>query len=122
MVTPRSANRADRLARDTEASNTQRGNARASSGRSHRRFVPRDDSSDDDSYDDDHYRREDAEYDDPSGGLARQLREVSEMEGLTLLRGLSLRLTDPSPKSKPFQGYVTRAKIPCYGYEPSSMI
>ncbi|GMF25406.1 unnamed protein product [Phytophthora fragariaefolia] len=49
MVTPRSSNRADRLARDTEASNAQRGDARASSGRSRRRFVPRDDSLDDDS-------------------------------------------------------------------------
>ncbi|GMF56593.1 unnamed protein product [Phytophthora fragariaefolia] len=62
MVTPRSTNRADRLARDTEASNTQRGNVRASSGRSRRRYVPRDDSSDDDSGEDDYYRKEDAEY------------------------------------------------------------
>ncbi|GMF15173.1 unnamed protein product [Phytophthora fragariaefolia] len=53
MVTPRSSNRADRLARDTEASNAQSGDARASSGRSRRRFVPRDDSSDDDSDEDD---------------------------------------------------------------------
>ncbi|GMF60084.1 unnamed protein product [Phytophthora fragariaefolia] len=80
MVTPRSSNRTDRLARDTEASNAQRGNARASSGRSRRRFVPRDDSSDDDSDDDDYYRKEDAEYDDPSDELARQVREASELE------------------------------------------
>ncbi|GMF15355.1 unnamed protein product [Phytophthora fragariaefolia] len=58
MVTPRSSNRADRLARDTESSNAQKGGARASSGRSRRRFVPRDDSSDDE---DDYYRKEDAD-------------------------------------------------------------
>ncbi|GMF32509.1 unnamed protein product [Phytophthora fragariaefolia] len=78
MVTPRSSDRADRLARDTEAANAQRGNARASSGRSRRRFVPRDDSLDDDSDDDDYYRKEDAEYDDQSDELARQVREVSK--------------------------------------------
>ncbi|GMF44537.1 unnamed protein product [Phytophthora fragariaefolia] len=43
MVTPWSSNRADRLARDTEASNAQRGDVRARSGWSRRRFVPRDD-------------------------------------------------------------------------------
>ncbi|GMF34584.1 unnamed protein product [Phytophthora fragariaefolia] len=75
MVPPRSSNRTDRLARDTEASNAQRGNARASSGRSRRRFVLRDDSSDDDSDGDDYHRKEDAEYDDPSDELARQVIE-----------------------------------------------
>ncbi|GMF58204.1 unnamed protein product [Phytophthora fragariaefolia] len=121
MVTPRSSNRTDRLARDTQASNTQRGNARASSGRSRRRFVPRDDSSDDDSGKDDYYRKEDAGYDDPSDELARQVREVSEMERLNSTPRLGLRLTDRSPRSKSSQGYVTRAKIRCNGYEPSSM-
>ncbi|GMF23207.1 unnamed protein product [Phytophthora fragariaefolia] len=77
MVTPRPSNRTDRLARDTEASSAQRGNARASSGRSRLRFVPRDGSSDDDSDDGDYFRKEDAEYDDPSGELARQVREPS---------------------------------------------
>ncbi|GMF27874.1 unnamed protein product [Phytophthora fragariaefolia] len=73
---------ADRLARDTEASNAQRGNARASSWRSRRRFVPRDDSSNDDSGEDDYYRKEYAEYDDPSDELVRQVIDVSEMERL----------------------------------------
>ncbi|GMG15071.1 unnamed protein product [Phytophthora fragariaefolia] len=70
------------FARDTEASNAQRGDAKASSGRSRRRFVARDDSSDDDSGEDDYYRKEDAQYDDPSDELAHQVREVSEMERL----------------------------------------
>ncbi|GMF33520.1 unnamed protein product [Phytophthora fragariaefolia] len=104
MVTPRSTNRADRLARDTEASNTQRGNARASSGRSRRRFVPRGDSSDDDSDDDDNYRREDAEYDDPSDELARQVREISEMERLNSTPRLELATHRPLAQIKAFSG------------------
>ncbi|GMF51023.1 unnamed protein product [Phytophthora fragariaefolia] len=71
MVSPRSSSGVDRLACDAEASNAQRGDARASSGWSRRRFVPRDDSSDDESGEDDYYRKEDAEYDDPSDKLAR---------------------------------------------------
>ncbi|GMG16549.1 unnamed protein product [Phytophthora fragariaefolia] len=78
MVTPRSSNRADRLARGSEVSNAQRGAARASSGRSRRRFVPRDDSSEDYSGEDDYYRKEDAEYDDPSDELARQFRQSAK--------------------------------------------
>ncbi|GMF48837.1 unnamed protein product [Phytophthora fragariaefolia] len=69
MVTPRSFNRADWLARDAEASNAQMGDARASSGRPHQRFVLRDDSSDNDRSEDDYYRKEDAGYDDPSDEL-----------------------------------------------------
>ncbi|GMF40683.1 unnamed protein product [Phytophthora fragariaefolia] len=57
---------------------------------SRRRFVPRDDSSDDDSGEDDYYRKEDAEYDDPSDELARQVREVSEMERLNSTPRLEL--------------------------------
>ncbi|GMF49711.1 unnamed protein product [Phytophthora fragariaefolia] len=104
MVTPRSSNRTDRLARDTEASNAQRGNARASSGRSRRRFVPRDDSSADDSDDDDYYRKEDAEYDDPSDELARQVREVSEMERLSSTPRLELATHRPLAQIKAFSG------------------
>ncbi|GMF46149.1 unnamed protein product [Phytophthora fragariaefolia] len=104
MVTPRSSNRADRLARDTEASNAQRGNARASSGRSCRRFVPRDDSSDDDSGEDDYYRKEDAEYDDSSDELARQVREVSEMERLNSTPRLELVTHRPLVQIKAFSG------------------
>ncbi|GMF47804.1 unnamed protein product [Phytophthora fragariaefolia] len=104
MVTPRSSNRAHRLARDIEASNAKRGNARASSGRSRRRFVPRDDSSDDDSGDDDYYRKEDAEYDDPSDELARQVREVSEMERLNSTPRLELATHRPLAQIKSFSG------------------
>ncbi|GMF15065.1 unnamed protein product [Phytophthora fragariaefolia] len=89
-VTHRSSNRYDRLARDTEASNAQRSDARASSGRSRRPFVPRDGYSDDDSGDDDYYRKEAAEYDDPSDELAHQVREVSEMERLNSTPRLEL--------------------------------
>ncbi|GMF49058.1 unnamed protein product [Phytophthora fragariaefolia] len=105
MVTPRSSNRTDRLARDIEASNTQRGNARASSGRSRRRFVPHDDSSDDDSDDDDYYRKEDAEYDDPSDELARQVREVSETERLNSTPRLELATHRPLAQIKAFSGH-----------------
>ncbi|GMF53764.1 unnamed protein product [Phytophthora fragariaefolia] len=110
MVTPRSTNRADRLARDTEASNTQRGNARTSSGRSRRRFVPRDDSSDDDSDDDDYYRRENAEYDDPSDELARQVREVSEMERLSSTPRLELATHRPLAQIKAFSGLRNKSE------------
>ncbi|GMF47060.1 unnamed protein product [Phytophthora fragariaefolia] len=120
MVTPRSSSRADRLARDTEASNAQRGNARASSGRSRRRFVPRDDSSDGDRDDDDYYRKEDAEYDDPSDELARQVREVSEMERLNSTPRLELATHRPLTQIKGFSGLRNKSEIRCNRYEPSS--
>ncbi|GMF59018.1 unnamed protein product [Phytophthora fragariaefolia] len=104
MVTPRSSNRADRLARDIEASNAQRGAAGASSGRSHQHFVPHDDSSDDDNGEDDYYRKEDAEYDDPSDELARQVREVSEMERLNSTPRLELVTHKPLAQIKAFSG------------------
>ncbi|GMF35119.1 unnamed protein product [Phytophthora fragariaefolia] len=110
MVTPRSSNRADRLARDTEASNPQRGAARASSGRSRQRFVPRDDSSDDDSGEDDYYRKEDAEYDDPSDKLARQVREVSEMERLNNTLKLELATHRPLAQIKTFSGLRNKSE------------
>ncbi|GMF50621.1 unnamed protein product [Phytophthora fragariaefolia] len=110
MVTPRSPNRTDRLARDTEASNAQRGNARASSGRSRRRFVPRDDSSDDDSDEDDYYRKEDAEYDDPSDELVRQVREVSEMERLNSSPRLELATHRPPAQIKAFSGLRNKSE------------
>ncbi|GMF43181.1 unnamed protein product [Phytophthora fragariaefolia] len=106
MVTPRSSNRADRLARDTEASNARRGAARASSGRSRRRFVPRDDSSDDDSGEDDYYRKEGAEYDDPTDELARQVREVSELERLNATPRLELATHRPLAQIKAFSGLL----------------
>ncbi|GMF40054.1 unnamed protein product [Phytophthora fragariaefolia] len=104
MATPRSSNRGDRLARDAETSNAQRGNARASSGRSRRRFVPRDDSSDDDSGEDDYYREDDAEYDDPSDELARQVREVSAMERLNSNPRLELATHRLLAQIKAFSG------------------
>ncbi|GMF28153.1 unnamed protein product [Phytophthora fragariaefolia] len=78
--------------------------ARASSGRSRRRFVPRDDSSDDDSDEDDYYRKEYAEYDDPSDELARQVREVSEMERLNSTPRLELATHRPLAQIKAFSG------------------
>ncbi|GMF55645.1 unnamed protein product [Phytophthora fragariaefolia] len=110
MVTPRSSNRADRLARGTEAPNIKRGNARASLGRSHRRFVPRDDSSDADSDDDDYYRRENAEYDNPSDELARQVREVSEMERLNSTPRLELATHRPLAQIKAFSGLRNKSE------------
>ncbi|GMF39353.1 unnamed protein product [Phytophthora fragariaefolia] len=112
MVTLRSSSRTDRLARDTEASNAQRGAARASSGRSRRRFVPRDDSSDDDSGEDDYYRKEDAEYDDPSDELARQVREVSEMERLNSTPRLELATHRPLAQIKAFSGLRNKSENP----------
>ncbi|GMF32464.1 unnamed protein product [Phytophthora fragariaefolia] len=110
MVTPRSSNRADRLARDAEASNAQMGDARASSGRPHQRFVPRDDSSDDDSGDDDYYRKDDAEYDEPSDELARQVREVSEMERLNSTPRLELATHRPLAQIKAFSGLRNKSE------------
>ncbi|GMF29409.1 unnamed protein product [Phytophthora fragariaefolia] len=98
------------LARDTEASNTQRGNARPSSGRSRRRFVPRDDSLDDYSGEDDYYRKEDAEYDDPSDELARQVREVSEMERLNSTPRLELATNRPLAQIKAFSGLRNKSE------------
>ncbi|GMF55661.1 unnamed protein product [Phytophthora fragariaefolia] len=110
MVTPRSSNRTDRQARDTEASNVQRGNAWASSGRSRRRFVPRDDSLDDDSGEEDYYRKEDTEYDDPSDELARQVREVSEMERLNSTPRLELATRRPLAQIKAFSGLRNKSE------------
>ncbi|GMF34049.1 unnamed protein product [Phytophthora fragariaefolia] len=110
MVTPRSSNKTDRLARDTEASNAQRGNTRASSGRSRRRFVPRDDSSDDESDEDDYYRKEDDEHDDPSDELARQVREVSEMERLNPTPRLELATYRPLAQIKAFLGLRNKSE------------
>ncbi|GMF32096.1 unnamed protein product [Phytophthora fragariaefolia] len=121
MVTPRSSNRPDRLARDTEAYNAQRGNARASSGRSHQRFVPRDDSSDDDSGEDDYYRKEDAEYDDPSDELARQVREVSEMERLNSTPRLELATHRPLAQIKAFSGLRNKSENSTQRLRTSSM-
>ncbi|GMF46117.1 unnamed protein product [Phytophthora fragariaefolia] len=112
MMTPRSSNRPDRLGRGTEASNAQRGDARASSGRSHRRFVPRDDSSDDNSGEDEYYRKEGAEYDDPSDELARQVKEVSEMERLNSTPKLELELATHRPLAqiKAFSGLRNKSE------------
>ncbi|GMF55303.1 unnamed protein product [Phytophthora fragariaefolia] len=110
MVTPRSPNRADQLARDTEASNAQKGYARASSGRSRRRFVPRDDTSDDDSGEDDYYRKEDAEYFDPIDELTRRLREVSEMERLNSTPGFELATHRPLARIKAFSGLRNKSE------------
>ncbi|GMF24302.1 unnamed protein product [Phytophthora fragariaefolia] len=106
----RSSNRADRLARDTEASYAQRGVARASSGRSRRRFGPRDDSSDDDTGEDDYYRKEDAEYNDSSDGLARQVKEVSEMERLNSTPRLELATRRPLAQIEAFSGLRNKSE------------
>ncbi|GMF32075.1 unnamed protein product [Phytophthora fragariaefolia] len=76
MVTPRSSNRTDRLARDTEASNAQR----------------------------------DAEYDDPSDELARQVREVSEMERLNSTPRLELATHRPLAQIKVFSGLRNKSE------------
>ncbi|GMF45070.1 unnamed protein product [Phytophthora fragariaefolia] len=76
MVTPRSSNRADRLARDTEASNAQR----------------------------------DAEYDGPSDELARQVREVSEMERLNSTPRLELATHRPLAQIKAFSGLRNKSE------------
>ncbi|GMF62161.1 unnamed protein product [Phytophthora fragariaefolia] len=110
MVTPRSSNRTDRLARDTEASNAQMGDVRASPGRSRRRVVPRDGSSYDDSGDDDYYRKEDAEYDDPSDELAHQGREVSAMERLNSTPRLELATHRPLAQIKTFSGLHNKSE------------
>ncbi|GMF26495.1 unnamed protein product [Phytophthora fragariaefolia] len=110
MVTPRSSNRADRLARDTEASNAQRGAARSSSRRSRRRVVPRDDSSDDDSGEDDYYRKVDAGYYDPSDELTRQVEEVSEMEPLNSTPKLELATHRPLAQIKAFSGLRNKSE------------
>ncbi|GMF51243.1 unnamed protein product [Phytophthora fragariaefolia] len=110
VVTPRPSSRSKRLVRDAEASNIQRGDARASSGRSRRRFVPRDDSSDGDSRDDDYYRKEDAEYADPTDDLARQVRETSEMERLNSTLRLGLATHRPLAQIKAFSGLRNKSE------------
>ncbi|GMF34799.1 unnamed protein product [Phytophthora fragariaefolia] len=110
MVDPRPSNRAARLARDTKSSNAQRGDARASSGRSCRRFVPREDSSDDDSGENDYYRKEDAEYDDLSDELARQVREVTEVKRLNSTPRLALATHRPLAQIKSFSGLRNRSE------------
>ncbi|GMF42185.1 unnamed protein product [Phytophthora fragariaefolia] len=110
MVTRRSSSRADRLARDAEASHAQRGDARASSGRPRRRFVPRDDSSDDDSDEDDYYRKKDAKYDVPSDEIAHQVREVSEMERLNSTPMLELATHRPLAQIKSFSGLRNKSE------------
>ncbi|GMF28751.1 unnamed protein product [Phytophthora fragariaefolia] len=110
VVTPQSSNRDDRLALDTEASNSQRGDARALSGRSHRRFVSLDDYSDDDSGEDYYYRKEDAGYDDPSDELARQVRVVSEMERLNSTPRVELATHRPLAQIKAFSGLRNKSE------------
>ncbi|GMF46065.1 unnamed protein product [Phytophthora fragariaefolia] len=108
MVTPRSSSRADRLARDAEA--TKSGDARVSSGRSRWRFVPRDNSSDDDSGDDDYYQKEDVEYDDPSDELARQVRAFSDMERLNSTPRLELATHRLLAQIKSFSGLRNKSE------------
>ncbi|GMF25472.1 unnamed protein product [Phytophthora fragariaefolia] len=110
MVTARSSSRADQLARDAEPSNTERGGSRASSGQSRRRFVPRDDSSDDENNSDDHCRKEYANYDDPSDELARQVREVSEMERMNSTPRLKLATHRPLAQIKSFSGLHNKSE------------
>ncbi|GMF30035.1 unnamed protein product [Phytophthora fragariaefolia] len=86
------------------------GATRASSGRSCRRFVSRDDSSDDDSGEDDYNRKEDAEYDAPSDELARQVREVSEMERLNSTPRLELTTHRPLAQIKAFSGLRNKSE------------
>ncbi|GMF53853.1 unnamed protein product [Phytophthora fragariaefolia] len=74
MVAPRSSNSADRLARDTEPSNAQRGDARA------------------------------------SDVLARQVREVSEMERLNATPKLELATHRPLAQIKAFSGLRNKSE------------
>ncbi|GMF23072.1 unnamed protein product [Phytophthora fragariaefolia] len=68
------------------------------------------DSSDDDSGEDDYYQKEDAEYDDPSDELARQVREVSEMERLDSTPRLELATHRPLAQIKAFSGLRNKSE------------
>ncbi|EGZ07147.1 hypothetical protein PHYSODRAFT_252538, partial [Phytophthora sojae] len=108
MVTPRSASRADRIARESEGSPRERSRQRSSTRRSSRRFTPRDDSSSDED-DNDNIDYEDG-FDSPSDELARQVREVSEMERLSSTPRLKIATHQPLAQIKNFSGARNRSE------------
>ncbi|GMF30389.1 unnamed protein product [Phytophthora fragariaefolia] len=59
---------------------------------------------------DDYYRKEDAEYGDPSDELARQVREVSEMERLNSIPRLELATHRPLAQIKAFSGLRNKSE------------
>ncbi|GMF57141.1 unnamed protein product [Phytophthora fragariaefolia] len=60
---------------------------------------------------DDYYRKEDAEYDDPSDELARQVREVSGMERLNATTRLELATNRPLAQITAFSGLRNKSEI-----------
>ncbi|EGZ10112.1 hypothetical protein PHYSODRAFT_256424 [Phytophthora sojae] len=108
MVTPRSASRADRIARESESSRRERSTQRSSTLRSSRRFTPRDDSSSDED-DNDNIDYEDG-FDSPSDELVRQVREVSEMERLSSTPRLEIATHRPLAQIKNFSGARNRSE------------
>ncbi|KAG6592638.1 Eukaryotic/viral aspartic protease [Phytophthora cinnamomi] len=99
MVTPRSTSRAERISR-TEGSKPTRSTQR---GKTDRRFTPRSASSDEDDDEDDYLDHVDGR-DSPSDELARQVREVSEMERLSSTPRLELATHRPLAQIKHFSG------------------
>ncbi|EGZ20565.1 hypothetical protein PHYSODRAFT_259658 [Phytophthora sojae] len=108
MVTPRSASRADRIARESEGSRREQSTQRSSTRRSSRRFTPRDDSSSDED-DNDNTDYEDG-FDNPSDELARQVREVSEMERLNSTPRLEIATHRSLAQIKNFSGARNRSE------------
>ncbi|EGZ20551.1 Eukaryotic/viral aspartic protease [Phytophthora sojae] len=108
MVTPRSATRTERIARETESTRAERSSNRSGSRRSSRRFTPRNDSSSDD--DDDDAPDYDGGFDSPSDELARQVREVSEMERLNSTPRIEVATHRPLAQIKNFSGARNRSE------------
>ncbi|EGZ20272.1 hypothetical protein PHYSODRAFT_245817 [Phytophthora sojae] len=99
MVTPRSTDRSERLARETESSYATTGTRGAAGRRSSRRYDHRDDSSDsDDNLGSDHY-----EGDLPSE-WARQVRELSATDNQSSTPKLEIATNLPLANIKPFFG------------------
>ncbi|EGZ27308.1 hypothetical protein PHYSODRAFT_257631 [Phytophthora sojae] len=102
------ASRADRIARESEGSRRERSTQRSSTRRSSRRFTPRDDSSSDED-NNDNIDYEDG-FDSPSDELARQVREVSEMERLSSTPRLEIATHRPLAQIKNFSGARNRSE------------
>ncbi|KAG6586900.1 Eukaryotic/viral aspartic protease [Phytophthora cinnamomi] len=113
MVTPRSMSRAERISH-TEGSKSTRSTQR---GKTDRRFTPQSASSDEDDYLD-HVDGRDS----PSDELARQVREVSEMERLSSTPRLELATHRPLAQIKHFSGARNKSEnsmqwLPAFVYE-----
>ncbi|KAE9004861.1 hypothetical protein PR002_g16939 [Phytophthora rubi] len=113
MVTPRSVNRSDRLAKENEASFTTPNTRRTTVRPPEKRFEAREESSDSDEgrFDPDYYDG------DLTGEWARQVRELSAANGH---RGLRSLRTFPSVTSSRSSVLVTRVSDRCNGFESSS--